>query len=145
MPKRVVDGIVSETLRRPLWCVAAPSLDRMGARSELLSLLSERGRDVALLDTRAGAATALANGQARFRSVTDACDRMGVSPSDAVLVCGDPATDVRDFAPDGARVVVVNPHARPVRGTIALHRVDELRGLFEQTYRYQAGSTYHEV
>jgi hypothetical protein len=143
MPRRVVDGVVSETMRRPVWCLVERSLHRSGVLQELIALLRSQALDVALL---AGELTPeSASAPARFASVGDVCASLGVSPADVVFVSGDLANDASDFAPSGARQVELAPTAAPRRGILWLSSVDELQRWFGEHGSYPSGSTYHEV
>jgi hypothetical protein len=136
MPRRAADGIAAETVKRKLWCVVAAAMpdDTLAA---LVDLLGSLGREVALLKPDPA-------GPAECRSVAAACDRAHVTAADAVLVCADIGRDTSTFSPGGARVVTIGP-GRPVRGTLAVADVCELRDLFAARASYEAACTYHEA
>jgi hypothetical protein len=135
MPRRVIDGIGSETVRRRLWCIAASSL-APPAVSSLAGILRDRGYLVELLAASAG--------PGGCASVPEACARHGVTAADAVLVSGTPEADLEPFSPGGARLVLVGP-GRPARGVLGVRDPAELAGLLAGQARYGAASTYHEI
>lgn len=142
MPRRALDGIVAESLTRPVWCLVEEPLARAGLLDALIELLSAQGRQVVLLSTRQ---EGRAGGIPRSRSVPEACRRLGVSAADVVLVGTDLDADAAAFPPSGARQLVLGPGARARRGTIALPGLTELRDLFHDRSDYRSGSTYHEA
>jgi hypothetical protein len=136
MPRRVIDGIGSETVRRRLWCVVVASL-AADAVTALVELLTAHGRDVALLANEPA-------GPTEYRSVAEACDQLGVTAADAVIVCSDPAGHAAGFPSHGARLLTIGA-SRPARGALAVADLAELRDLFAERGNYRAASTYHEA
>ncbi|MFL6130969.1 MAG: hypothetical protein ACJ73E_18135 [Mycobacteriales bacterium] len=137
MPRRVVDGVLAETLRRPLWCVAVDTLAGAEDAARIAAVLHRHGRQVVLISPT-GAPPAAAG------SVREACAAAATSPADAVLVLGRrPGADRVDGG--GARRLTLDPDAVPERGGITLRDAAELDLLFARGTRYRSASTYHEV
>jgi hypothetical protein len=129
MPRRVLDGVAAETMRRPYWFLVRPADDPAPWWRELADLLTQRGKVVATVEASS------AEGQGDLDLAGHAAE--------CVVVYGDDRHV--DLVPArGARIVVVGEH-RPRRGTLAFASVAHLRDVLDGSTAYQAASTYHEV
>ncbi len=135
MPRRVVDGIGSETVRRRLWCLVVDLLSADDIR-DLTALLVSHGRQTALLVEEPDS-----DG---YRSISEACAAHAARPSDTVLVCSGHHSGQEEPQPQGARVVRIGAR-RPARGELSVANVRDLDALFSEQATYEAASTYHEV
>lgn len=128
-PRRVIDGALDETLRRPVWCLCAQGLRSRDFLQPLVELLEHHKRTVVLLE---GADS----------SVTQACERLAVCPSEVVQVETEHSPAL---PPNGARRLILDARPQSLRGVIVVPDVDALASLFRRQGSYVSGSTYHEI
>lgn len=144
-PRRVLDGALDETLRRPVWCLCTAALRARGLLDPLVELLRERGRRVVLLADGAdpvGPDGAGSDGVGPVGSVGALCRQLAVTPADVVQV---ETPDGPAPPADGARRLLLGVDAGRQRGLVAVSDVDALARLFRGGGGYVSGSTYHEV
>jgi hypothetical protein len=143
-PRRVLDGALDETLRRPVWCLCTAALRGRGLLDPLVELLRERGRRVVLLEDPAAAAgpAGMTGSTGSVGSVGAACRQLDVTPADVVQV---ETPDGPAPPADGARRLLLGVGAGRQRGLVAVSDVDALARLFRGGGGYVSGSTYHEI